>query len=45
MSDALLEIADELYGLPQEEFTPARDAKAKELKADDGKELAARSRS
>ncbi len=30
----LLEIADELYGLPQEEFTPARDAKAKELKAD-----------
>ncbi len=41
MSDALLEIADELYGLPQEEFTPARDAKAKELKADpDGKELA-----
>jgi hypothetical protein len=41
MSDALLEIADELYGLPQEEFTPARDARAKELKADpDGKELA-----
>ena len=30
----LLGIADELYGLPQEEFTPARDAKAKELKAD-----------
>jgi DNA repair exonuclease SbcCD ATPase subunit len=40
-SDAatLLEIADQLYALPQEEFTPARDARAKELKAD--KELAA----
>ncbi|HEY3528939.1 MAG TPA: hypothetical protein VGK78_07295 [Nocardioides sp.] len=35
----LLEIADELYGLPQEEFTPARDARAKELKAK--KDLAA----
>jgi DNA repair exonuclease SbcCD ATPase subunit len=35
----LLEIADELYGLPQDEFTPARDARARELKAD--KELAA----
>ncbi|HET7430685.1 MAG TPA: hypothetical protein VFJ89_04190 [Nocardioides sp.] len=30
----LLEIADALYALPQEEFTPARDARAKELKAD-----------
>ena len=30
----LLAIADELYALPQEEFTPSRDAKAKELKAD-----------
>jgi hypothetical protein len=41
MTDAsqLLEIADELYALPQDEFTPSRDAKAKELKAD--KELAA----
>jgi DNA repair exonuclease SbcCD ATPase subunit len=39
MTDQLLEIADELYALPQEEFTPARDAKAKELKAE--KELAA----
>jgi hypothetical protein len=38
-TDRLLEIADELYGLSQEAFTPARDAKAKELKAD--KELAA----
>jgi hypothetical protein len=28
----LLEIADELYALPLAEFTPARDAKAKELK-------------
>jgi hypothetical protein len=35
----LLAIADELYGLPLEEFTPARDAKVKELKTD--KELAA----
>jgi hypothetical protein len=34
MTDTLLEIADELYALPQEAFTPARDAKAKELKAD-----------
>ena len=39
MSEELLAIADELYALPQEEFTPARDAKARELKAD--KELAA----
>jgi hypothetical protein len=35
----LLEIVDALYALPLDEFTPARDAKAKELKAD--KELAA----
>jgi hypothetical protein len=35
----LLSLADELYALPLEEFTPARDAKAKELKAD--KELSA----
>src|SRR3954466_3024782 len=42
MSDQLLAIADELYGLPQDEFTPARDAKAKELKGDpDSKDLAA----
>ena len=37
MSDeapTLLEIADQLYALPQEEFTPARDARAKEHKAD-----------
>jgi hypothetical protein len=39
MSDALLELADELYALPLEEFTPARDARVRELKAD--KELAA----
>src|SRR4029079_16565447 len=32
----LLGIADELYALPLEEFTPARDAKAKELKAEQG---------
>jgi len=35
----LLEVADVLYALPMEEFTPARDARAKELKAD--RELAA----
>ena len=39
MSDDLLEIADELYALPLGEFTPARDARAKELK---GTDLAAR---
>ena len=36
----LLTIADELYGLTLPEFTPARDARAKELKAAD-KELSA----
>ncbi|HVK28372.1 MAG TPA: hypothetical protein VM575_08525 [Nocardioides sp.] len=35
----LLEIADDLYALPLAEFTPARDARAKELK---GTPLAAR---
>ena len=35
----LLEIADELYGLPLPDFTPARDARAKALK---GTELAPR---
>jgi methyl-accepting chemotaxis protein len=39
MNDELLAIADELYALPADAFTPARDAKAKELKGD--KELAA----
>ena len=38
MTDDLLGIADELYALPLGEFTPARDARAKELK---GTELAA----
>ncbi len=33
--DALLEIADELYALPLGDFTPARDARAKELKGTD----------
>jgi DNA repair exonuclease SbcCD ATPase subunit len=33
MSD-LLAVADELYALPQDAFTAARDARAKELKAD-----------
>jgi hypothetical protein len=37
VSEDLLDIADELYGLPMNDFTPARDAKAKELK---GTELA-----
>lgn len=37
---SLLEAADQLYGLTLPEFTPARDALVKELKADD-KELAA----
>jgi hypothetical protein len=32
VADDLLEIADELYGLPLADFTPARDARAKELK-------------
>jgi hypothetical protein len=31
----LLEVADELYGLTLPEFTPTRDARAKELKATD----------
>jgi hypothetical protein len=35
MADAeLLTIADELYAVPLADFTPARDARAKELKAD-----------
>ena len=38
MTEELLGIADELYALPLGEFTPARDARAKELK---GTELAA----
>jgi peptidoglycan hydrolase CwlO-like protein len=38
----LLEIADELYGLTLPDFTPARDARAKELKGTDlGKQLKA----
>ncbi len=32
MPDDLLAIADELYAMPLADFTPARDAKAKELK-------------
>src|SRR4051794_10568991 len=39
MADELLEIADELYGLALPAFTPARDARAKELK---GSPLSAR---
>lgn len=31
----LLDIADELYGLPLADFTPARDARAKQLKGTD----------
>jgi hypothetical protein len=38
----LLEIADQLYGLSLPEFTPARDARAKELKGTDlGKQVKA----
>lgn len=33
--DVLLEVADELYGLPLPEFTPTRDARSKALKATD----------
>jgi vacuolar-type H+-ATPase subunit I/STV1 len=35
MAEELLEIADELYALPLGDFTPSRDAKAKELKGTD----------
>lgn len=35
MADELLEIADELYALGLADFTPARDAKAKDLKGTD----------
>lgn len=35
MTTQLLEIADQLYGLPLGEFTPARDARARELKGTD----------
>jgi hypothetical protein len=35
MSDDLLGIADELYGMAPGDFTPARDARAKELKGSD----------
>jgi DNA repair exonuclease SbcCD ATPase subunit len=35
MAEELLEIADELYALSLPDFTPARDAKAKELKGTD----------
>lgn len=34
MTDPLLEIADQLYGLPLADFTPARDALVKEHKSD-----------
>lgn len=36
----LLEVADELYGLPLGDFTPTRDARARELRAED-RDLAA----
>lgn len=35
MNDALLDEADELYGLALPDFTPRRDARAKELKGSD----------
>ena len=40
MTESLLQEADRLYGLALADFTPARDARAKELKASD-KDLAA----
>lgn len=40
-TDPLIELADELFSLPLSDFTPARDARAKELKGQD-KELSAR---
>jgi hypothetical protein len=40
--DAFLAIAEELYGLPPGEFTPARNDYAKQLKADGDKELSER---
>ena len=42
MADDLLEIADELYALALADFTPARDARAKELKGSGESDLAAR---
>lgn len=40
MSEELLAVADELYALTLAEFTPARDARAKELKGSDlGKDV------
>jgi hypothetical protein len=40
MTEELLEVADELYGVPLGEFTPERDRRAKELKADGQADLA-----
>jgi hypothetical protein len=34
MTDSLLELADELYALPLDHFTPARDARSKAAKGD-----------
>jgi hypothetical protein len=41
-NDALEQAADELYGLPADEFTAARDALVKRLRADKQRELANR---
>src|ERR1700712_153141 len=38
--DALVEVADELYGLTPEEFTAARNARAKAAQADGDRALA-----
>jgi hypothetical protein len=38
--DALIEVADELYGLPPEEFTAARNARAKAAQSDGDRDLA-----
>src|SRR6185437_4179733 len=34
LTDSLLEVADELYALPLDRFTPERDARAKAAKGD-----------
>lgn len=45
VDDELLEVADELYGVPLAAFTPERDRRAKGLKAEGRGDLAARVKS
>lgn len=44
MADDLAAVADELYALPFEDFVAARDVRAKQARADGGRELAAQIR-